>query len=185
MPEMLGSLLGAEVVAHTRGGARLSEQVNPRSRMGAATLASLKDERWDAIVLQEMSNGPLFFRSSFFSSVEKICALARKADSFPVLFGTWAYREGGREMEKMPFTYREMVDEMRDAYAAAGRRNSAPVADVCTAFASFPDHGRLYAPDGEHPSVAGSVLAASVIASTLVHALSLRPVSSREGQKKA
>ena len=32
MPQMLAGLTGAEVVHHTRGGARLSEQLNPNTR---------------------------------------------------------------------------------------------------------------------------------------------------------
>ena len=34
MPQMLANLTGAEVVHHTRGGARLSEQLNPNTRLG-------------------------------------------------------------------------------------------------------------------------------------------------------
>lgn len=37
MPKLLAGLTGAEVVQHTRGGARLSEQLNPDTRMGALT----------------------------------------------------------------------------------------------------------------------------------------------------
>ena len=33
MPQMLANLTGAEVVHHTRGGARLSEQLNPNTRL--------------------------------------------------------------------------------------------------------------------------------------------------------
>ena len=34
MPKMLAELTGAEVVQHTRGGARLAEQLNPKTKMG-------------------------------------------------------------------------------------------------------------------------------------------------------
>ena len=72
MPDMLAELTGAEVVAHTRGGARLSEQLNPNTRMGAATQAALREEKWDYVVLQEMSNGPITSPASFFSSVTRL-----------------------------------------------------------------------------------------------------------------
>ena len=42
MPRMLSHLTGAEVVAHTRGGARLSEHLNPDTRMGTQTQAALR-----------------------------------------------------------------------------------------------------------------------------------------------
>ena len=58
MPQMLADLTGAEVVHHTRGGARLSEQLNPNTRLGNQTQAALQNEQWDYVVLQEMSHGP-------------------------------------------------------------------------------------------------------------------------------
>ena len=58
MPQMLAGLTGAEVVHHTRGGARLSEQLNPNTRLGSQTQAALQKEKWDYVVLQEMSHGP-------------------------------------------------------------------------------------------------------------------------------
>ena len=62
LPAMLEQLTGAEVTAHTRGGARLAEQRNPNTQMGAKTLAALEQETWDYVVLQEMSNAPITSR---------------------------------------------------------------------------------------------------------------------------
>ena len=58
MPQKLAELLSAEVVVHARGGARLAEQLNPDTRMGARTLQVLREESFDYVVLQEMSHGP-------------------------------------------------------------------------------------------------------------------------------
>ena len=69
MPQMLANLTGAEVVHHARGGARLSEQLNPSTRLGSQTQAALQKEKWDYVVLQEMSHGPITASKSFFSSV--------------------------------------------------------------------------------------------------------------------
>ena len=44
LPAMLEKLTGAEVTAHTRGGARLAEQLNPKTKLGARTLAALEQE---------------------------------------------------------------------------------------------------------------------------------------------
>ena len=65
MPQMLAALTGAEVVHHTRGRARLSEQLNPATRLGAQTQAALAGEHWDYVVLQEMSHGPISSPKSF------------------------------------------------------------------------------------------------------------------------
>ena len=45
MPQMLADLTGAEVIHHTRGGARLSEQLNPNTRLGSQTQAARSEER--------------------------------------------------------------------------------------------------------------------------------------------
>ncbi len=45
IPEALASLIDAEVVQHTRGGARLAEQLNPNIKMGALTQAALENEK--------------------------------------------------------------------------------------------------------------------------------------------
>ena len=59
LPASLAELTGAEVVAHTRGSARLAEQLNPNTKMGSRTLAALENESWDYVVLQEMGNSPV------------------------------------------------------------------------------------------------------------------------------
>ena len=47
LPSILADLTGAEVVHHTRGGARLAEQLNPATKMGGLTQAALQNEKWD------------------------------------------------------------------------------------------------------------------------------------------
>ena len=73
MPQMLAELTGAEIVSHTRGGARLSEQLNPDTRMGARTQKALAEERWDYVILQEMSHGPVTSPEKFASAVKQLC----------------------------------------------------------------------------------------------------------------
>ena len=95
MPKMLSELTGAEVIQHTRGGARLSEQLNPNTRLGSQTQAALQKEKWDYVVLQEMSHGPITAPKSFFSSVEQLCRQIRANGAVPILFATWTYQKGG------------------------------------------------------------------------------------------
>lgn len=87
MPHMLAALTGAEVVHHTRGGARLSEQLNPATRLGAQTQAALAGEHWDYVVLQEMSHGPISSPKASFpawhSSVNRSGRAAQRRSSMP------------------------------------------------------------------------------------------------------
>ena len=78
MPSMLADLTGAEVVAHTRGGAHLSEQLDPNTEMGAKTLNALEKETWDYVVLQEYSNGPVVAKDAFLNSVTALCGKIRQ-----------------------------------------------------------------------------------------------------------
>lgn len=98
MPQLLSALTGAEVIHHTRGGARLSEHLNPGTKLGAATQAALAQETWDYVVLQEMSHGPITAPKSFFSSVERLCGQIRANGATPILFATWAYQKGGAKL---------------------------------------------------------------------------------------
>ena len=126
MPQMLSELTGAEVVYHTRGGARLSEQLNPNTRLGSQTQAALRNEQWDYVVLQEMSHGPITAPKSFFASVEQLCRQIRANGAVPILFATWAYQRGGAKLTGKGWDYDEMAQtppqkvEDRRRYFAGG-----------------------------------------------------------------
>ena len=108
MPSMLAEITGAEVVHHTRGGARLAEQLNPKTQMGEKTKAALENESWDYVVLQEMSNGPITARKTFFANSERLCKKIKAAGAMPIFYATWAYQRGSADLERLKFTTREM-----------------------------------------------------------------------------
>ena len=167
MPQMLAELTGAEVVHHTRGGARLSEQLNSNTRLGEQTQAALQKEKWDYVVLQEMSHGPITSPKSFFSSVEQLCRQIRANGAVPILFATWAYQKGGAKLTDKGWDYDEMVRKLSEAYHQAARDNNALIADVGRRFYELSDTQDLYAADGVHPNEAGSQLAAETIGAVI------------------
>lgn len=73
MPATLAEMTGAEVVHHTRGGARLAEHLKPNTKMGAKTQAVLQNKKWDYVILQEMSNGPITSKEKFLANVSRLC----------------------------------------------------------------------------------------------------------------
>ena len=168
MPVMLAELTGAEVVSHTRGGARLSEQLNARTKMGARTRAAFEDEFWDYVVLQEMSNGPVVSRNAFLKSAGRLCSRAREEGATPVLFATWAYQRDSQAMEAMEMSYEEMAAGLQEAYQEAADQNDALIANVGQRFYELADTQNLYASDGQHPNEAGSRLAAETIAEVIL-----------------
>ena len=167
MPQMLASLTGAEVVYHTRGGARLSEQRNPNTRLGSQTQAVLQKEKWDYVVLQEMSHGPITAPKSFFSSVEQLCRQIRANGAVPILYATWAYQKDGAKLAAKSWDYDEMARTLSEACHKAARENNALIADVGRRFYELSDTQRLYAADGVHPSELGSRIAAETIAAVI------------------
>ena len=164
MPVIVEKILGEEVVSHTRGGAYLAEQYNPETEMGAKTLAALKNEKWDYVVLQEQSFAPVAFKDNFQNSVSRLCELIRENGATPVLYASWAYREGSEKLGTTGMTYDAMDKALFDSYHEAADKNNALIADVGKAFTAIRGIVDLYEPDDYHPSAAGSVLAAETIA---------------------
>jgi len=170
MPRILAALLQADVTAHTRGGARLSEHLNPQTELGAKTLPALQNEKWDYVVLQEQSAAPVLTAEAFQRSVFELCKLIRQNGAVPVLYATWAYRDGSEKLASTGLTYPEMHERLYQSYHAAAAQSGALVADVGVAFQSVQPTVEMYVEDDYHPSPAGSVLAASVIARTIENA---------------
>ena len=168
MPQMLANLTGAEVVYHTRGGARLSEQLNPNTRLGSQTQAALQKEKWDYVVLQEMSHGPFTATERFFSSVERLCSQIQQHGAVPVLYATWAYEKGSSKLESKGWDYEDMAWTMFAAYSKAARDNGALLANVGQRFYQLSQKEQLYAADGVHPNEQGSRLAAETIGQVIL-----------------
>ena len=168
MPETLANLIDAEVVQHTRGGARLAEQLNPDTKMGGMTQAALENEKWDYVILQEMSNGPITSRESFLNNTALLCERIRSNGAVPVLYATWAYQKGGKQLESLGMDYDEMYQKMYDAYHEAADQNDALIADVGKCFYEEATKQDIFAEDGCHPNELGSRLAAQVIADVIL-----------------
>ena len=167
MPGMLAELLGAEVVVHARGGARLAEHLNPQTRLGASTQRALVEESWDFVVMQEMSNGPVRFPQRFAESVGRLCEMARAAGAQPVLYATWAHAEGSTKLAALGLSHEEMAALMRETCQAAAERGDALLADVGEEFQRRGSGAGLVAGDGVHPTPEGSRVACEVIARTI------------------
>ena len=169
MPKTLANLIDAEVVQHTRGGARLAEQLNPDTKMGGMTQAALENEKWDYVILQEMSNGPITSRESFLKNTVLLCERIRSNGAVPVLYATWAYQKGGKQLESFGMDYDEMYQKLYEAYHLAADRNHTLIADVGKKFYELSDKVNLYADDGCHPNEKGSQIAAEIIAEVLMN----------------
>lgn len=168
MPKMLAALLGEEVDSVTRGGACLYQMLDPQDELSQQVSEAIHRQKWDYIVLQEQSNAPALRPELFHPSVAKLCEIIRANGAKPVLYASWAYREGSEKLASTGMTYDEMDQAMYNSYHKAGEENNALVADVGKAFTAFRGIIDPYEQvDDYHPSEAGSLLAAHVIAKVL------------------
>lgn len=163
MPEMLAKKIGAEVVVHARGGARLAEQLNPDTKMGARTDQTLREHRYDYVVLQEMSHGPVTAPERYSDSMQKLVSRVRKAGAEPVIYATWAFRPGCEKLEKLGMDADEMHLKMQQTFTEIAAEHDLKLANAGEAFREHGFSEELYAPDGVHPSEAGSRIAAETI----------------------
>ena len=168
MPQRLAELLSAKVVVHARGGARLAEQLNPETRMGARTGQALQEEHFDYVVLQEMSHGPATAPERYLESVRRLTRIIREADAEPVLYATWAFRPGCDQLEKIGMDASSMHERMQETFQKAAKENDTILANVGNVFRDWGFTKELYAQDGVHPSEAGSNLAAEVIVDAIL-----------------
>lgn len=165
LPEKLAEALSAEVVAHTRGGARLAEQLNEKTKLGSRTQKALKEEKWDYVILQEMSKGPVIYPERYLESVAKLSKQIKENGAVPVIYCTWAYQKDSLVMGKEPFSYEEMYQKLEAMCHQAAQENGALLADVGTVF--FQAKENLYAQDGSHPNALGVEKIVEVLAQTI------------------
>ena len=164
LPKIVSQMLLCEVKSHTRGGARLAEQLNPETEMGTKTLKALKEEKWDYVVMQEQSFAPVGNFEAFLRSVKALSTLIKENGATPVLYATWAYRENSEMLSDTGLSYTGMADALRNNYAKAALETGSLMADVGTLFTRTRDIITPYEKDDYHPSEAGTVLAACEIA---------------------
>jgi len=168
MPSMLAEITGAEVVTHTKGGAHLSEQLDPNTKIGASTLQALDEGNWDYVVLQEQSAQPIKSdEPEYMNSVTELSNRVRAIGATPIIYATWPYFDGADRLTNLGITREEMGERLKSSFEKAASSTGALMANVEGAFDSASNLDMLYAEDGVHPSAIGSRLAAETIAQTI------------------
>lgn len=79
----------------------MAEQLNPKTKMGKRTQEALQNEKWDFVILQEMSNGPITSKACFLENAEKLCEKIRRMEQSQFLcdlgISTWRKEVGNFE----------------------------------------------------------------------------------------
>jgi hypothetical protein len=129
-------------------------------------LRALGEGKWEVVVLQEQSTIPSFDRERRAPMMD---AFARRlheevvrARARTLLYVTWGYRDGDPQ-NRPGDTYAAMQDRLEQSYREVARELDATVVPVGEAWRIAHEKARgldLWAPDGRHPSRAGTYLAA-------------------------
>lgn len=163
LPGMAGKLIPCHTDSVTRGGAYLHQFLDTADELNEKMEAALQNGPWDYVVLQEQSFNAVGDQADFLKSVKDLCEKIRAIGAQPVLYCSWAYKEGGPFLRESGLTYQQMMEGLLSSYTLAARENQALLAPVGPAFAALQGEFDLYDPDTLHPSVYGSYLAAGIL----------------------
>lgn len=122
-------------------------------------LAKIQSRKWDFVILQEYSSGPLLKRDSMFDHGKKFDAEIKKNGAKTILYMTWALQN---KLDDQP--------AITKAYLELGKELKAQVAPVGNAWGEALKANKvlvLHEKDKKHPNATGTYLAACVFYATI------------------
>jgi hypothetical protein len=143
------------------GGETLAEHAT-----AAESTAAIRGSRWSFVVLQEQSEIPAFVssrQSQMYPAARSLVGVIRTAGGTPVLLETWAHRDG---LPQDGLAYPAMQAAIDAGYGALGAQLGVVVAPAGQAWQTVLRDDPtivLWQDDGNHPSMAGTYLAACVL----------------------
>jgi len=160
MPDMVAAIGASaeppvETVESTGSGVSLAWHWDqPRTRR------LIRDGKWDFVVLQERSGGPLEEPDSLREHARLLDGEVRKRGGRTVLYMTWAREDMPETQSMISAVYRELADELGAVLA--------PVGMAWERSLSARPHIILHDPDGRHANPAGAYLTACVFVAALL-----------------
>lgn len=137
-----------------------------RHASNEATLAKIRNGRWDIVVIQEHSQIPALPAgkrdAAMLPPLRLLVTEVRKQGAIPVLYQTWGRRDGDKNVRHDDF--HKMTRRLRDGYQAAAKNAGClavvPVGDAWEKEFSGGNGVALFMPDGSHPSAFGNEVTA-------------------------
>ena len=128
--------------------------------------AAIRGSGWQFVVVQEQSQVPSLEsarQSQMYPATRSLVNIIRTAGATPILFQTWAHRDGWADYG---LDYGAMQAAIDEGYATIGRELRVAVAPAGQAWQATLRQDpmiALWQEDGSHPSMAGTYLAACVL----------------------
>jgi hypothetical protein len=132
----------------------------------AESAAAIEGSPWQFVVLQEQSQVPSIESArvnQMYPAARSLVGVIRTAGATPILFQTWAHRDGWPDRG---LNYAAMQAAIDDGYATIGGELGVAVAPAGQAWQATLREDpmiALWQADGSHPSLAGTYLAACVL----------------------
>mgnify|MGYP002568988105 CR=1 FL=1 len=164
-----------EVYDYTEGYYQLQMFADPQDELGAEVYDVLENYSWDYVILQDHSIFPAIEPESLtYPAARTLDKMVKDAGGRSVFFMTWAYR-GGYDLSEMGLdvqaTREEMQTQLSQSYTAIADELDALLCPAGIAFMrsieKYPDIDLWNEEDGQHPSEAGSYLAACCMYATI------------------
>jgi hypothetical protein len=136
------------------------------------TLSRLNGDHWDYVILQEQSEIPALWESretGMYTAVRDLAGRVRAAGARPVLFLTWAHRDGLAEYGAA-MDFDTMQDALTEGYRRIAHELDLPIAPAGEAWRLARQRDAtlgLWQEDGSHPDPNGTYLAACVFYAAL------------------
>jgi hypothetical protein len=131
-----------------------------------ASVNAISGSRWQFVVLQEQSEIPSLEadrQGQMYPAARTLVGIVRAAGAMPILFQTWAHRDGWPDYR---LDYGAMQIAIDQGYGAIGAELGVTVAPAGQAWQTVLREDpaiALWQDDGSHPSAAGTYLAACVL----------------------
>ena len=122
-------------------------------------LAKIQSRKWDFVVLQDNSQGPLKKRESMFDHGKKFDAEIKKQGAKTVLYMTWALQNKPEEQAAISKAYLDLSGELKSQIA--------PVGNAWETALKADKKPILHKNDKKHPTPTGTYLAACVFYATI------------------
>lgn len=164
-----------EVYDYTEGYYQLRMFADPQDELGAEVYDALENYSWDYVILQDHSLLPAIQAEELmYPAARTLDKMAKDAGGCSVFLMTWAYRDG-YDLSEMGLdtqaTREEMQTQLSKSYTAIADELDALLCPAGIAFmrsiAQHPDIDLWDEEDGQHPSEAGSYLAACCMYATI------------------
>ena len=149
-----------EVESVVHGGWTLEQHADPEGETGKVVASLLSEESYDFVFLQEQSLRPVVNAHKFHSAARELVGRIRKAGATPLLYCTWARKEGSPRLAELGMTREEMTYALARSYRDIAVELEVGVAYAGLAFFDVGNSVELYARDLLHASREGSYLAA-------------------------